>query len=79
MIQNGKEVIALKHKNAHLSENLRRFREQKNLTQEEMAKLLHYSVQGYRKIEQGQRGLPMYKALKAADALGCSLDDIFLP
>jgi transcriptional regulator with XRE-family HTH domain len=68
----------MKHANIHLVENLKRFREEKKLTQEEMAKLLHYSVYGYRKIEQGQRGLPIHKALRAAEILGCSLDDIFL-
>lgn len=65
--------------NKNVSDNLKRFREEKRLTQEQMAKLLGYSLFGYRKIEQGQRGLPIHKAIKAADILGCSLNDIFLP
>jgi transcriptional regulator with XRE-family HTH domain len=62
-----------------VAENLRRFREEKNLTQEQMAELLGYSLSGYRKIEQGSRGLPIHKALKATRILGCSLEEIFLP
>lgn len=61
------------------SANLKRLREKKGLTQERMADLLDYSVSGYRKIEQGHRGLPILKALKATELLGCSLNDIFLP
>jgi putative transcriptional regulator len=59
--------------------NLKMYREQKQLTQEELATLLGYSVSGYRKIEQGSRGLKAHKAMKAAEILGCSLNEIFLP
>lgn len=59
--------------------NLKRLRENKKLTQEQMAELLGYSVPGYRKIEQGTRGLPIHKAMIAKDILNCSLDEIFLP
>lgn len=62
-----------------LAENLKRFREKKNFTLEQMAELLGYSVSGYRKIEQGSRGLPVHKAMKVTEILGCSLNDIFLP
>jgi DNA-binding XRE family transcriptional regulator len=62
-----------------VSKNLKRFREEKQLTQEQMADLLGYSLFGYRKIEQGQRGLPIHKAIKASEILHCSLEDIFLP
>jgi DNA-binding XRE family transcriptional regulator len=65
--------------NKDVAGNLKKFREEKNLTQEQLAKLLGYTVFGYRKIEQGQRGLPIHKALKAVEILGCSLEDIFLP
>jgi transcriptional regulator with XRE-family HTH domain len=59
--------------------NLQKFRLQKHLTQEELAKLLGYSIGGYRKIEHGDRGINIAKAIKATEILNCSLDDIFLP
>jgi DNA-binding XRE family transcriptional regulator len=62
-----------------VSANLKKFREQKNLTQEQMAELLGYSLFGYRKIEQGQRGLPIHKVIEVAKILNCSIEDIFLP
>ncbi|MEH7255082.1 helix-turn-helix transcriptional regulator [Neobacillus niacini] len=65
--------------NHDVSANLKRFREEKNLNQEQMAELLGYSLSGYRKIEQGHRGLPIHKALLATEILGCSLNEIFLP
>lgn len=65
--------------NTDVSKNLKRFREEKQLTQEQMAELLGYSLFGYRKIEQGQRGFPIRKAIEAAKILNCSLEDIFLP
>jgi DNA-binding XRE family transcriptional regulator len=67
------------NRNKDVADNLKKFREEKKLTQGQMAKLLGYSVFGYRKIEQGSRGLPIHKALKAAEILECSLEDIFLP
>ena len=59
--------------------NLKQIREEKSMTQEEFAALLGYSVSGYRKIENGSRGLKPHKAMKAAEILNCSLNDIFLP
>lgn len=64
---------------SNVSANLKMFREEKNLTQEQMAELLGYSLFGYRKIEQGQRGLPIHKAIEVSKILNCSLEDIFLP
>lgn len=63
----------------HIGENLKRIREQKGLTQKEMAKLLGYSFGGYVKIEQGARGISTEKIYKVADKIGCSPNDIFLP
>lgn len=59
--------------------NLKQIREVKNMTQEDFAALLGYSVSGYRKIENGSRGFKPHKAMKAAEILNCSLNDIFLP
>lgn len=44
-----------------------------------MAKALGYSVYGYQKIEQGQRGIPVSKAMLAAEILDCSLYEIYPP
>lgn len=63
-----------------MTTNIKKLREAKGLKQEEMAKLLGYkSPAKYNEIENGHRALPIRKALKAADILGCSLDEIFLP
>jgi transcriptional regulator with XRE-family HTH domain len=59
--------------------NLKQIREVKKMTQEEFAVFLGYSVSGYRKIENGSRGFKPHKAMKAAEILNCSLNDIFLP
>lgn len=65
--------------NKHIGENLKKIREQKHLTQKQMAYLLGYSLGGYVKIEQGARGMSTRKIYEAADILGCSPNDIFLP
>jgi transcriptional regulator with XRE-family HTH domain len=63
----------------HIGENLKRIREQKGLTQKEMATLLGYSYGGYVKIELGERGMSTKKIYEAADIIKCSPNDIFLP
>jgi transcriptional regulator with XRE-family HTH domain len=65
--------------NKHVGENLKRIRELKGLTQKQMAKLLGYSIGGYVKIEHGSRGMSTGKIYEAADIIGCSPNDIFLP
>jgi putative transcriptional regulator len=60
-----------------LSTNLKRIREEKGLQQQEMAKLLGYTVQSYNRVENGKKSLPISKAIKAAEILNCSLDKIF--
>ncbi|NHC17178.1 helix-turn-helix transcriptional regulator [Bacillus sp. MM2020_4] len=42
-----------------------------------MAKRLGYTVQSYNRVENGKRKLPIAKAMKAAEILGCSMDEIF--
>jgi transcriptional regulator with XRE-family HTH domain len=59
--------------------NLKKLREEKGLKQDEMARLLGYkSISKYNEIENGHRNLPIRKALKAAEILDCTLNDIFL-
>jgi putative transcriptional regulator len=60
-----------------MATNLKQLREAKGLQQQEMAKLLGYTVTSYNKVENGKKHLPIAKAIKAAEILGCSLDDIF--
>jgi transcriptional regulator with XRE-family HTH domain len=62
-----------------MSTNLKQIREASGLQQKEMAILLGYTVTSYNKIENGERRLPISKAIKAAEILKCSLDEIFLP
>lgn len=58
--------------------NLKELREKAGFTQQEMASLLGYnSLSKYNEIENGKRHLPIRKALKAAEILGCTLDKIF--
>lgn len=60
--------------------NIKKLREQAGFQQQEFARLIGYkSVAKYNEIEQGKRGLPIAKAVKAAEILNCSLDEIFLP
>jgi transcriptional regulator with XRE-family HTH domain len=59
--------------------NLKRLREKKGLQQKEMAQMLGYVITSYNKIENGERRLPISKAMKAAKILDCTLDEIFLP
>jgi transcriptional regulator with XRE-family HTH domain len=62
-----------------MTTNLKRIREQRGIQQQEMAARLGYTVSSYNKIENGSRGLPVLKAIKAAEILECSLNEIFLP
>jgi putative transcriptional regulator len=61
-----------------MANNLKRLREAKGLQQQEMAKLMGLNVTFYNKIERGHKNLTVRKALKVAEILECSLDDIFL-
>lgn len=60
--------------------NLKDIRQQRKMTQKEMAELLGYSVEHYNKVENGtlEKKLPIHKAVLLADKLGVTLDEIFL-
>lgn len=62
-----------------MNTNLKQLRLAKEISQQDMAKMLGYTPTSYNKIENGERNLPARKALMAAKILDCSLDDIFLP
>lgn len=64
-----------------MSNNLKKLREERNISQTELAKLLGVSVSHLNKIENSsktQRNLTAPLAVKAAKILDVSLDDIFL-
>ena len=63
-----------------MTNNLKKIRIERNMTQKQMAELLGYTVMHYNKVENGTFGknLPIYKAALLAEKLGISLDDIFL-
>lgn len=57
-------------------EKVRKIRELKNFSQENMAEQLQMSVNGYEKIERGEVGLQMDKLEKIADVLGMDVVDL---
>lgn len=57
-------------------EKVRKIRELKNFSQENMAEQLQMSVNGYAKIERGEVGLQMDKLEKIADVLGMGVVDL---
>ncbi|WP_447579931.1 helix-turn-helix transcriptional regulator [Acinetobacter baumannii] len=63
-----------------MTNNLKRIRIERGLTQKEMANLLGYSLHHYNKVENGtwDKKLPIWKAAKLAKELNISLDEIFL-
>lgn len=64
-----------------MSNNLKRLREERGITQKEFAKMLGVSVAHLNKIENNakhSRNLTAARALKAAKLLNVSMDEIFL-
>ena len=57
-------------------EKIRKIRELKNFSQENMAEQLQMSVNGYAKIERGEVGLQMDKLEKIADVLSMNVVDL---
>lgn len=59
-----------------IRENIRKYREQKLLTQADMAEMLAMSVTGYAKIERGETGLDAKRLYQIASALEVGLWDL---
>jgi transcriptional regulator with XRE-family HTH domain len=57
-------------------ENIKRLREAKNMTQEELAQILGVTSSNISQIESGDRGLNIAKARKLAQALGVTIDEL---
>lgn len=59
-----------------IRDNIKKYREQRNLTQAEMADKLAMSVTGYAKIEQGKTGLDAKRLYQIARVLEVGLWDL---
>lgn len=62
-----------------MGKTLRELREERGLTQEDMAKLINVTLVGYHFYETGKRNIPANKAIEIANFFGIKIDDIFLP
>jgi transcriptional regulator with XRE-family HTH domain len=59
-----------------IGDNLKRLREDKGLTQQEMADLMHTHRTGYSKMENNQQEIPVDRLIYIAKNFGISVDDI---
>lgn len=57
----------------NIGDNIKKFRELKNITREHMAHALEMSLSGYGKIERGETELTVSKLEKVAEILGVHL------
>lgn len=62
-----------------MQEKLILLKEERNLTNKEMAELLGITPLQYRKKEKGETQFKLNEMLKISDFFGKTLDDIFLP
>ena len=53
---------------------VRDLREDRDLTQREIAQLLHMQLTVYQRYERGERELPLWAAIRLADFYGVTLD-----
>lgn len=67
------------HKLALLGQQIRRLREEKNLSQEEFAGLADIDRAYYGGIERGERNVASVNLIKIADALGVEVGNLFPP
>jgi len=59
-----------------IGDNLKKLRESKGLTQQDMADLMHTHRTGYSKMENNQQDIPVDKLVFVAKHFGISVDDI---
>lgn len=59
-----------------ISENIKKFRELRGLTREQLASDLGMSLSGYSKIERGEVDLSMSKIQKISELLGIEISEI---
>lgn len=82
MLSSHTQNVAMPTKNVFMNnealirENIKKCREQRDLTQAEMAEKLAMSLTGYAKIEQGKTGLDAKRLYQIAHALDVGLWDL---
>jgi len=59
-----------------IGDNLKKLRESKGLTQQEMADLIHTHRTGYSKMENNQQDIPVDCLISIAKNFGLSVDDV---
>lgn len=59
-----------------IGDNLKKLRENKGLTQQDMADLMHTHRTGYSKMENNQQDIPVDKLIFVAKHFGITVDDI---
>lgn len=59
-----------------IGDNLKKLRESKGLTQQDMADLMHTHRTGYSKMENNQQDIPVDKLIFVAKHFGIAVDDI---
>ena len=59
--------------------SLSELRAKKNITQEQMGKMLGVGTSTYNQYENSQRNIPMNVAEKISEILGVKIEDVFLP
>lgn len=59
-----------------IGDNLKKLRESKGLTQQDMADLMHTHRTGYSKMENNQQDIPVDKLVFVAKHFGIAVDDI---
>lgn len=60
----------------NIGDNIKKFRELKNITREQMAADLEMSLSGYSKIERGNTDLTISKIQKIAEVLGVDISQL---
>ena len=64
--------------NTSITENIRKFRKQRRMTQEDMAHLLGISVTAYRDLERGNTSIMNAHVLRIAELLETSTEELVL-
>ena len=64
--------------NTSIKENIRKFRKERKMTQEEMAHLLGISVTAYRDLERGNTSIMNAHVLRIAELLDTSTEELVL-
>lgn len=61
-----------------MKNNIKKIRESRNISKDDLALRLRISKTHLTKVENGERKCPISLAVRIAEVLDCSLDEIFL-